>query len=86
MPGLSAPLRAAPLEAVAAIGLAYAASHLELDEPFRRPIAIAGIVVVVALQVYASHWIDAHRAYASILVERTAVPRFMLRTVLHRFA
>ena len=86
MPSLSAPLRAAPIEAVAAVGLAYAASLLELDEPFKRPIAIAGLVVVVALQLYATHWIDAHRAYAGVLVDRTAVPRFMLRTVLHRFA
>jgi hypothetical protein len=86
MPSLAPSLRAAPIEAVAAIGLAYAASLLELDEPFRRPIAIAGLIVVVALQLYATNWIDAHRAYAGVLVERTAVPRFMLRTVLHRFA
>lgn len=86
MPSLAPWLRAAPIEAVAAVGLAYAASNLELDEPFRRPIAIAGLLVVVALQVYASRWVDGHRAYAGVLVERTAVPRFMLRTVLHRFA
>lgn len=86
MPTLAAPLRAGPIEAAAALALAYAASRLELDEPFRRPIAIAGLIVVVALQLYANHWIDAHRAFAGVLVEYTAVPRFMLRTVLHRFA
>jgi len=85
-PSLSVPLRAAPIEAVAAIALAYAARPPALAQPFRRPIAIAGLVVVVALQLYANHWIDAHRAYAGVLVEKTAVPRFMLRTVLHRFA
>lgn len=86
MPALSMPLRAAPIEAAAALAFAYAASRLELDEPFKRPIAIAGLVVVVALQVYATRWVDAHRAFAGVLVEHTAIPRFMLRTVLHRFA
>ncbi len=86
MPSLAAPVRAAPIEAVAALALAYAASRLELDDPFRRPIAVAGLIIVVALQVYANRWINAHRAFAGVLVEHTAVPRFMLRAVLHRFA
>lgn len=72
-------------EAGAALGLAYAASLLELEPMIRRPIAIAGIVLAVALQVYAAYWVDAHRAFASLLVDHTTVPRFMLRSVLRRF-
>lgn len=76
---------AAPLEAAAALAFAYAASQLELEGFIRRPIAIAGIALAVALQVYAAYWVDAHRAFASLLVEHTTIPRFMLRSVLRRF-
>jgi hypothetical protein len=84
-PNLAAPLRAAPIEGIAALGLAYAASRLELDAPFKRPIAIAGIVLAVALQVYGTYWVDSHRAFAGLLVEHTAVPRVMLKAILRRF-
>lgn len=76
---------AAPLEAVVALTLAYAASSLDLEGFMRRPIAIAGLVLAIVLQLYAAYWVDAHRAFASLLVEHTAVPRFMLRSVLRRF-
>jgi hypothetical protein len=72
-------------EAGGALLLAYLASQIELDPMFRKPIAITGIVLAVILQMYAAHWVDAHRAFASLLVDHTAVPRFMLRAVLRRF-
>lgn len=76
---------AAPAEVAGALFLSYVASLLELDPVVRRPIAIAGLVLAVVLQIYAAYWVDAHRAFASLLVDRTTIPRFMLRTVLHRF-
>ncbi len=72
-------------ESAGALALAYVASQIDFDPAFRKPISIAGILLAVALQLYAAHWVDAHRAFASLLVERTTVPRFMLRTVLRRF-
>ncbi len=84
-PTASTALRAAPVEAIAAVGLGWAAMELRFEDPLRRPIAIAGLVVAAALQIYATRWIDAHRAFAGLLAQHTAAPRFMLRTVLQRF-
>jgi hypothetical protein len=84
-PSVPFALRVAPLEMVSALALAYLASLLNIDAPFRRPIAIFGIVLAVALQVYATYWVDGHRAFAGLLVEDTTVPRFMLKSVLRRF-
>lgn len=81
----SSVLRAAPAEAIAAVGLGWAAMELRLEDPLRRPVAIAGLIVAAALQVYATRWVDAHRAFAGLLAQHTAAPRFMLRVVLRRF-
>lgn len=78
-------LRALPLEMAAALALAWIASGLQLDVPLKRPLAIIGIVIAVVLQVFANRWVDAHRPFAGLLLEHSAVPRFMLRTVLRRF-
>jgi hypothetical protein len=83
--GAPFPLRAGPLEAVTAIALAWAATELRLEPPLRRPVAIAGLVLAVALQVYAMRWVEGHLAFAGLLSEKTCFPRMMLRTVLRRF-
>jgi hypothetical protein len=78
-------LRLAPAELVAASGLAWVALEIEVSEAIRRPLAIFGFVVVAVLQFYATRWVDAHRAFAGLLVEGSFVPRAMLRFVLRRF-
>ncbi|MBI2395168.1 MAG: hypothetical protein HYV09_36700 [Deltaproteobacteria bacterium] len=78
-------LRALPVEASVALAFAWLAAGLQLDDPLRRPLAIIGIVVAVVLQIFSTRWVDAHRAFAGLLIEHTAVPRLMLRTVLRRF-
>lgn len=83
----SAPVsvRAAPIEIVAAIALGWVSCELEVAEALRRPIAIAGIVIAVGLQLYATRWVDAHRAFAGLLADKTMIPRVMLKYVLRRF-
>jgi hypothetical protein len=77
--------RALPAELLASVGLGWAAMELRFEAPLRRPVAIAGLVAAAVLQVYASRWVDAHRAFASLLTQHTAVPRLMLKFVLRRF-
>ncbi len=83
---LPMPLRMVPAEVLGALALAWAAIELRLDDPIRRPVAYAGLFVAVGLQFYSTQWVDAHRAFASLLAEGTMIPRFMLRVVLRRFA
>lgn len=78
-------LRALPAEASVSLAFAWLAAGLQLDDPLKRPLAIAGIVVAVVLQIFSTRWVDAHRAFAGLLIDHTAVPRLMLRTVLRRF-
>jgi hypothetical protein len=78
-------VRLAPVEIVAAIGFAWVALEIEVSEAIKRPLAIFGFIVVALLQFYATRWVDAHRAFAGLLVEGTFVPRAMLRFVLRRF-
>jgi hypothetical protein len=78
-------VRLAPVELVAAIGFAWVALEIEVSEAIRRPLAVFGFIVVALLQFYATRWVDAHRAFAGLLVEGTFVPRAMLRFVLRRF-
>jgi hypothetical protein len=78
-------VRAAPLEVASVLLVAWLGAGLQVEDPLRRPVAVVGIVLAVALQVVATRWIDAHRAFAGLLVEHSTVPRFMLRAVLRRF-
>lgn len=78
-------LRALPLELGATLMAAWFAAGLHLDDSLKRPVAIIGIAIAVVLQMYSMRWIDQHRAFAGLLLEHSAVPRFMLRSVLRRF-
>ena len=81
----AAPLAAAPLEGAAALLLAWLAAGLHPGLQVRRPVALLGLLLAVGLQLFATRWVDAHRAFAGLLVDHSAAPRFMLRTVLRRF-
>lgn len=78
-------LRALPIELASALMLGWLAAGLQLDDGLKRPIAILGVVIALGLQLFSMRWVDGHRAFAGLLLEHSAVPRFMLRTVLHRF-
>jgi hypothetical protein len=78
-------VRLAPAEIISAIGLAWVALEIEVSDAIRRPLAIFGLVVLVALQFYGTRWVDNHRAFAGLLVDGSFVPRAMLRFVLRRF-
>lgn len=78
------PIRWAPLELLAALELAVVASALRPDPPLRRVVAVAGLVLAFALQLYATRWIDVHAAFAGATTELAWVPRLMLKHVLRR--
>ncbi len=83
--GLGA-VRWLPLELLGALELAVLATLLRPEPPFRRAIALFGLVLAVAMQLFAARWTDAHRAFAGAMTDLAWVPRVMLRLVLRRIA
>ena len=81
---IALPIRIAPLEVVAAVGATTMIAALRLDGIVRRSIAIAGIVSAIAVQLFASRWIDAHRAYVAVIGEHAMLPRLVLRLLFAR--
>ncbi|GAC1352976.1 MAG: hypothetical protein NVS3B20_22450 [Polyangiales bacterium] len=77
-------LRAAPAELIGVFTVAWAATMVRFDGFLRRPVAYVGLFLSLLLQVYANRWVEAHRAYAGAMAEKSFVPRIMLRSVLHR--
>lgn len=80
------PIRWCALELVGAFELAVVASAIRPEPPLRRAIAVAGLLVAFGMQLFATRWVDAHRAFAGAMTELAWLPRVMLKWALRRIA
>ncbi len=79
-------IRWGALELVAALELAVVASAVRPEPPLRRALAISGLLLAVGMQLFATRWVDAHRAFAGAMTELAWLPRVMLKWALRRIA
>jgi hypothetical protein len=79
-------IRWAPLELLAAFELAVVASAIRPEPPVRRAVAVAGIVLAFGMQLFATRWIEVHRAFAGAMTDLAWIPRVMLKWALRRIA
>ncbi|MFI5297405.1 MAG: hypothetical protein ACHREM_04850 [Polyangiales bacterium] len=80
----SAPMQAAPLEIVAAVTVTVAIAAIRLHGAPRRSVAIAGVLGVIALQLFAIRWIDQHRGWVELIRDHGFVPAVVVRTLFPR--
>lgn len=80
----SSSLQAAPFEILAAIAVTLAIAALRLDGAPRRSVAFAGVVGVIALQLFAIRWIDQHRGWVALIHEHGFIPSVVVRALFRR--